>query len=164
MTSAMIPVRSDAGGGKDEAELGRLYVVFKVSDVDYALPADEVLQMESYSGATRVPGAEGFVTGIIQLRGRVVPVIDLRLRFGAAVTEPTLDSRVVVGEKNGRAVALLTDSAREVMRISASQEKPPPRLVDAGGFVRAVVQTDTRTILILDFAKVIGEEPIDVRD
>jgi purine-binding chemotaxis protein CheW len=140
----------------------RLFVVFKVDEVDYALPADEVVQMESYSGATRVPRTEGFVTGIIQLRGRVIPVVDLRIRFGAPPSAPTIDSRVVVGERGGRTVALLADTAREVVRISPSQEKPPPSLVRSGGFVRSVVQTEDRTILVLDFAKVIGEEPIDV--
>lgn len=157
-SSSLVPAASP----QEAADAPRLFVVFKVGEVDYALPANEVLQMESYSGATRVPGANGYVTGIIQLRGRVIPVVDLRLRFGFTASEPTLDSRVVVGEKEGRAVALLADTAREVVRIAPSQQKPPPKLVDNGGFVQSVVQTGTRTILILDFAKVIGEEAIDV--
>ena len=148
--------------GEPTNDVARLFVVFKVGGVDYALPADEVLQMESYSGSTTVPGARGFVTGIIQLRGKVVPVIDLRLRFGLPPIEATLESRVVVGEKDGRAIALLADTAREVVRIAPSQEEAPPRLVEDGGFVRSVVQTGDRTILVLDFAKVIGEEPVDV--
>ena len=140
----------------------QLYVVFKVGDVDYAPPASDVLQMESFAGATAVPGAPAFVRGIIQLRGRVVPVVDLRLRFGLDAIEPTLASRVVVAERAGRAVALLADTAREVVRIDASQEKPPPQLVDSGGFVRAVVQLPQTGPFALDFAKVIGEETIDV--
>ncbi len=144
------------------SDVPRLFVVFKVGGVDYALGASEVLQMESYSGATTVPGARGFVIGIIQLRGRVVPVIDLRARFGLPKAEPTLESRVVVGEKDGRAIALLVDTAREVVRIAPSQEEVPPSLVVDGGFVRSVVQIGDRTILVLDFAKVIGEELIDV--
>lgn len=155
--SALVPA-----GTAPANDVARLFVVFKVAGVDYALAADEVLQMESYSGATAVPGARGFVIGIIQLRGRVVPVIDLRPRFGLPPAEPTLESRVVVGEKNGRAVALLADTAREVVRIAPSQHEVPPSLVEDGGFVKSVVQTGGRTILVLDFAKVIGEEPIDV--
>ena len=72
-----------------------LHVLFKVDDTLYALPADVVLQMESYTGATMVPGAPEFVAGIIQLRGRVVPVVDLRARFGLAPKERTLETRVV---------------------------------------------------------------------
>jgi purine-binding chemotaxis protein CheW len=134
-----------------------LYVVFKVGGVSYALPAEEVLQLESYSGATAVPSARGFVKGVIQLRGRVVPVVDLRARFGLPPAEPTLESRVVVAEKDGRCVALLADSAREVLRIAPAQRMPPPRLVGDNGFVRSVVQLEGRTILVLDLDKVIGE-------
>ena len=135
----------------------RLFVVFRVDEVDYALPASEVLQMESYTHATSVPGTAPFVRGIVQLRGRVVPVVDLRLRFGLPPREPTLDSRVVVAESNGRAVALLADTAREVVRIPEESEKPPPALASEGGFVRSIVQLSDRTILVLDFEKVIGE-------
>ncbi|MDB5214024.1 MAG: putative chemotaxis protein CheW [Myxococcaceae bacterium] len=141
-----------------------LHVLFKVDDTLYALPADVVLQMESYTGSTVVPGAPSFVAGIIQLRGRVVPVVDLRARFGLAPKERTLETRVVVGEQHDRTVALVVDSAREVVRMTPSQLKPPPRLVDDGarGFVKFVAQLGDRTVMVLDFAKVIGEEPLDV--
>lgn len=141
-----------------------LYVVFKVGGADYALPASTVLQMESYQGTTPVPGTQPFVAGIIQLRGRVVPVVDLRARFGLPPREPTLETRLVVGEREGRAVALVADSAREVLLVHASQLRPPPRLVEAGakGFVSAVARVGERTLMVLDFDKVIGEELVDV--
>jgi purine-binding chemotaxis protein CheW len=141
-----------------------LYVLFKVDEAVYALAADVVTQMESYRGATVVPGAPAFVAGIIQLRGRVVPVIDLRRRFGLPAREVTAESRVVVGERNERLVALAADSAREVVRMAPSQLKPPPRLFDEGakGFVKAVAQLGDRTVMVLDFGRVIGEEPLDV--
>jgi purine-binding chemotaxis protein CheW len=156
--AALVPVSPES------VEERALFVVFQVDGVSYALPADAVVQMETYAGATRVPGAAPFVAGILQLRGRVVPVVDLRARFGLPEAPRTLDTRVVVGELAGRAVALVADSAREVAHIAPSQLKAPPRLVDMGahGFVRAVAQLGARTIMVLDFAKVIGEEPIDV--
>jgi purine-binding chemotaxis protein CheW len=145
-------------------EVPALYVVFQVNAVSYALPAELVVQMETYAGATAVPGTQEFVAGIIQLRGRVIPVVDLRARFGLPPAERTIDTRVVVGELDGRTVALVADTAREVARIAASQLKAPPRLVEMGaqGFVRAVAQLERRTVMVLDFAKIIGEEPIDV--
>lgn len=159
MTEALVPA---SGAPKDDAPV--LHVLFKVDEASYALPADVVVQMESYRGATLVPGASPFVAGIIQLRGRVVPVVDLRARFGLPAREPTLETRVVVGEHQGRTVALVADSAREVIRMSPSQLAAPPRLVDEGakGFVKAVAQLGDRTVMVLDFGKVIGEEPIDV--
>ena len=154
--TALVPVAA--------AEVPALYVLFKVDDANYAMSADVVLQMETYTGATTVPGAPPFVAGIIQLRGRVIPVVDLRARFGLPPRATTLETRVVVGELNDRTVALVADSAREVIRLLPSQLKPPPRLVDVGqqGFVKAVAQLGDRTVLVIDFAKVIGEESIDV--
>ena len=141
-----------------------LYVVFRVDAAEYALPAETVLQMESFTAATAVPGTQPFVAGILQLRGLVVPVVDLRHRFGLPPAAPGPDTRVVVGQLRDRVVALVADSAREVLRIAPDQIKPPPRLLEDGaqGFVRAVAHAGPRTILILDFGKVIGEEAIDV--
>ena len=146
------------------AETPVLYVLFKVDGTDYALAADVVLQMETFTGATAVPGASPFVAGIIQLRGRVVPVVDLRARFGLPAKELSLETRVVVGELGDRTVALVADSAREVTRLTPSQLKPPPRIVEEGskGFVKAVAHVGERTVMVLDFAKVIGEESLDV--
>jgi purine-binding chemotaxis protein CheW len=147
------------------SDIPELFVVFRVGDAEYALPAETVSQMESFTGATRVPGVSPFVVGIIQIRGRVVPVMDLRVRFGLPRIETTLDSRVVVAQLADRTVALLADTAREVVKISRSQIKPPPRLLEDGksGFVKAVAQIGTRMVMVLDFAKVIGEESLDVQ-
>ncbi|HEX8954128.1 MAG TPA: chemotaxis protein CheW [Polyangia bacterium] len=136
-----------------------LHVVFKVAGTEYALPADEVLQMESYSGATPIPGAAAHVAGIVQVRGRVVPVVDLRSRFGLDAAERTLDSRLVIGQDAGRSVALLVDSAREVVKLEPEQVEPPPPVVadEAKGFVRAVARLGERLLMLIDFKKVIGE-------
>jgi purine-binding chemotaxis protein CheW len=161
MTTALIPAPTASLVASD---VPILYVLFKVDGADYALPADVVMQMETYTGATLVPGAPSFVAGIIQVRGRVVPVVDLRARFGLPPRATTLETRVVVGELQDRTVALVADSAREVVRMTGAQLKPPPRLIEDGakGFVKAVAQLGARTVMVLDFAKVIGEESIDV--
>jgi purine-binding chemotaxis protein CheW len=158
--NAIVPVSSVA-----LADTPELYVLFTVAGATYALPASIVLQMETYTGATFVPGARPFVAGIIQLRGRVVPVIDLRVRFGLSLAAPSAEARVVVGELHDRTVALLADNAHEVVRMTRSQLKAPPSLIDDGatGYVKAVAQLGDRTVMVLDFAKVIGEEEaIDV--
>lgn len=137
-----------------------LYVVFCVGSAEYVLPAEGTLQLESYAGATRVPGSAPHVAGLVQVRGQLVPVVDLRARFGLPPTELTLDARVVVVEAGGRLVGLLAERAREVVRLSPEQLKPPPGLVaeQSGGFVTAVAQLGTRLLMRLDFDKVIREE------
>jgi purine-binding chemotaxis protein CheW len=141
-----------------------LHVVFKVGKGEYLLATETVVQIESYTGATLVPGASAFVAGIVQIRGRVVPVIDMRRRFGELAAEPTLDSRIVVGQRGERLVGLLVDSSREVLKVRPGDLKPPPRLLEdeAAGFVKAVAQLGPRLLMLIDFAKVIGEENVDV--
>jgi purine-binding chemotaxis protein CheW len=141
-----------------------LHVLFQVAGAEYVLPSDTVLQMESFTGATPVPGAPPYVAGIVQVRGRVVPVVDLRLRFGHDSAVLGLDHRVIIGQHRDRIVGLLVDSAREVVKLSPSQLKPPPPILDyhSSGFVKAVAQLGARLVMLVDFAKVIGEEHVDV--
>ena len=140
--------------------MSTLHVVFKVAGAEYAIPASEVLQMESFAGATPVPGAPAHVAGLVQVRGRVVPVVDARARFGLPPVERTLDTRVVVGQLGPRIVGLVVDSAREVMKLAPDQLQPPPQLVaeQAQGFVKAVARVGPRLVMLIDFPRVIGEE------
>jgi purine-binding chemotaxis protein CheW len=87
--------------------MSALYVVFVVAGAEYALPASAVLQLEPYQGATPVPGTPDYVAGIVQVRGHVIPVIDLSRLFGREALIPTFDTRIVVTERGGRRVGLL---------------------------------------------------------
>jgi len=140
--------------------MSTLHVVFKVAGAEYAIPASEVLQMESFTEATPVPGAPSHVAGLVQVRGRVVPVVDARARFGLPPGERTLNTRVVVGQLGSRVVGLLVDSAREVLKLEPDQLQPPPQLVaeQAQGFVKAVARVGPRLVMLIDFPRVIGEE------
>jgi purine-binding chemotaxis protein CheW len=140
--------------------MSTLHVLFKVGEGKYVLPARDVLYMESFTGATKVPGTLPFVAGVVQIRSRVVPLVDLRTRFGLPQVATTLDSRVVVVQHGERAVGLLVDSAREVVGIAADAFAPPPEIVSeqAAGFVVAVAQAGAGLVMLLDFGKVIGEE------
>jgi purine-binding chemotaxis protein CheW len=120
---------------------------------------------ESYTGATPVPGTPKYVSGLAQIRRRVVPVLDLRLRFGLNAIEPTLDSRVVVVQCAGRTVGLLADGAREVVRLEEDQFHPPPEVISqqAAGYVTSVAQWGNRLLMLLDIRRVIGEEVPDAK-
>jgi purine-binding chemotaxis protein CheW len=139
-----------------------LHVLFQVGDAEYVLAAADVVQMESFSGATRVPGAAPHVAGLVQVRGRVVPVVDARARFGLPHADPTLDTRVVVVRDGAREVGLLVDRAREVLHLDPKQFQPPPPVVaeSSRGFVRSVAQAEKRLLMLIDLGKVIGHEPL----
>ncbi len=111
------PRRPSCPRGRDEVTRG-----VHLAGAEYALPFDSVLQMESYTGATLVPGSPAYVDGIVTVRGVVVPVVDLRARLGLPSTELSLDTRIIVTESDARIVALRVDSARgaEARRRQAS--------------------------------------------
>lgn len=140
-----------------------LYVVFVVAGAEYALPVGAILQMESFVGATLVPGAPPYVSGVVTVRGRVVPVIDLRLRFGLPPVESTLDTRIAVTQLGERVVALRVDSAREVLELDTEKHQPAPEVMveRSQGFVHAVHSLGTRLLLLLDLPKVLGETSHD---
>ena len=137
-----------------------LHVVFRVATAEYVLSTDEVLQMESYRGATPVPGAAPWIAGLVHVRGRVVPVVDLRVRFGLPAIEPTLDSRIVVVQREARTVGLLVDSARDVIHLGPDQLRPAPAGVRGGtsAFVKAVAAAGDRLLLSIDLDPILEEE------
>jgi len=139
-----------------------LYVVFRIAAAEYAIPAAQVLQLESFTGVTPVPGTLPFVTGIVQVRGCIVPVIDLRLLFGEAAAEAVLDTRIIVVELNGRTVGLRVDSSREVLKLGGEQVHSTPSVVAerSRGFVCGVARVGERLLMLLDLVKVIGEESL----
>ncbi|MBL0215852.1 MAG: chemotaxis protein CheW [Myxococcales bacterium] len=138
-----------------------LHVTFRVGSSDYALPASQVLHLESFQTATPVPGAPAHVAGLVQVRGRVVPVVDLRTRFGLPAIERTIDNRVVIVQVGARVAGLLVDSAREVLQLDEATFEKPPEVLDrhGGGFVTAVATLAKRLFLLIDVPRIIGEEP-----
>lgn len=140
--------------------MSKLHVSFKVGTAEYVVSADQVLHLESFTEATHVPGAPDFVAGLVQVRGRLVPVVDLRTRFGLAPAERTLDSRVIVVTVGARVAGLLVDSSRDVLRLDEASFEPPPEIVNlqSAGFVKAVTTVAQRLLLVVDVPRVIGEE------
>ena len=138
----------------------RLHVLFKVADAEYVVAAQDVLHMESYSGATKVPGTEEHVLGLVQIRQRVVPVLDLRVCFGLPNSAHTIDSRVLVIQRAERVIGLLVDSAREVIELTSEAFSAPPEVISqrARGFVCALARCKERVVMLIDLGKIIGEE------
>lgn len=137
-----------------------LHLMFRVGTASYVVPASEVLHLESYETATHVPGAPDYVAGLVQVRGRLVPVVDLRVRFGLPAIDATIDRRVVVVQLGTRVAGLLVDSAREVLKIDKAAFEKPPELIaqQTAGFVKAVATVAKNMYLLVDVPRVIGEE------
>ena len=136
------------------------YLTFRLDEELFALEIGKVREVLEFSAITRVPRMPDFMRGVINLRGNVVPVVDMRLKLGLTMTEKTVDTCVVISEVaiDGERTVLgaLVDSVQEVIDLDASNVSPPPHMgsrVDAA-VIRGMGKRDDQFIMILDLDKV----------
>ena len=145
----------------EKAEGVRQLVCFRLAEGSYALDIKFVREINRLTNVTTIPTAPDFVEGIINLRGSIIPVVNLGLRFGLAKTEHSKDARVVVIESNGRTLGMLVDEVSEVLRLSGAEIEPADNMVSSGidvDFVDGVGKVGERLILLLAPDKLFTEE------
>ena len=132
-------------------------VGFRVGRETFGLPISLVHEIVRPPEITNVPHAPEYVEGVMNLRGRIVPVIDLRRRFGSTVAENKRKNRVLVVDVDSHAVGLVVDSASEVLKISDAQIEPPPNVfADAAtSYVTGVAKYQGRLIILVDLKKIL---------
>ena len=144
--------------GKSE-ELIQL-VSFNIGDEEFGVDILKVQEINRMLDVTRVPNAPEYVDGVINLRGKVIPIIDLRRRFQMERKEHDKNTRIVVVELSGKVVGFVVDAVSEVLRIPKSvTEAPPPMVagVDAA-YITAVGKLEDRLLILLDLEKVLSNE------
>jgi purine-binding chemotaxis protein CheW len=139
------------------------YILFTVAGATYALRSTDVQHMEMIEQVTPVPNAARFVEGVVLSRGQVVPVLNLRTRFGFDRAERTVRTRLLVVDTGGRRVGLLADEAREFMTIPDSAIQPPHDAVGglSGDYLAGVATLGDRIVLLLNVRELIGPAPAD---
>ena len=152
----------------NDTELLQL-VTFEVGTEEFAIPILSVQEINRMMQITRVPQSPAFVEGVINLRGKIIPVVDLRKRFGLTQSENDKDSRIIVVEVDGRVIGFTVDRVNEVLRITPDIIEPPP--VEVSGmdsdYVQGVGKLDDRLLIMLDlkrlfsFAEWQGSGPVD---
>jgi purine-binding chemotaxis protein CheW len=147
------------------AQLAGKYMTFKLAEEAYGLEILKVREIIGLMDITRVPRSADFIRGVINLRGKVIPVIDLRLKFGMAATEASDQTVIIVVQHPFRGrlltMGLLVDEVVEVLDIPAARIEPPPQLGEAAAeaqFILGVGKAGERVIFLLDIGKVLGRE------
>ncbi len=139
------------------------FILFTLAGTTYAVRTRDVQHMEMVEEITPVPNASPFVEGVVFSRGQVVPVLNLRTRFGFERVAPDLRSRLLVVQSGGRIVGLLVDSAREFAGIAADAVRPPQDALTGlnGRYLEGIAVLNDRIVLVLDLAAVIDvAEPL----
>lgn len=144
---------ADAGdsGGSELLQL----VTFVVGTEEFAVPILSVQEINRMMQITRVPQSPPFVEGVINLRGKIIPVVDLRKRFGMAVEVNSADNRIIVVEVGGRVIGFTVDRVNEVLRIQSSIVEPPPSMVCGidSEYVQGVGKLEDRLLILLDLGR-----------
>lgn len=138
----------------DRSELELLS--FRVGEQEYSVDIMSVREIRGWTRATPLPHSEPYVRGVINLRGAVLPIIDLSCRLGIGATETTERNVIIVVQMYGTSIGLLVDAVSDILSIPRSELQPPPDMLaeSANSFVRALTVVEGRMLRILDLETV----------
>lgn len=140
----------------DTKELLQL-VTFRLGNEEFSLDILRVQEIIRHMELTRVPRTPDFVEGVINLRGRVIPVLDLRKRFGLPSDERTNETRIIVVDVDNKTVGLKVDAVSEVLRLPADTVEPAPAIVTGAesDYIKGVGKLDGRLLILLDVERIL---------
>jgi purine-binding chemotaxis protein CheW len=135
-------------------------IVFQLNDKEYGVPVSQVKSIEKIMHITRVPHTNPFVKGVMNLRGVVTPLLDLRVRFGMEEEAYNEGTRVIIVSIEDKEVGLIVDGANDVIDIPTSKIEPPPEVVGmaAEGFIDGVANLDKRLLILIDLNKILESD------
>ena len=155
MSNALVPITGSGGPG----ELAQL-VSFSIFNEEYGVEVLKVREIIRMTTITHMPNTPPYVEGIINLRGKVIPIMSMRKRFGLAETANDSQTRIIVIDIAGALTGFIVDSVAEVIRISGSEIQPPPSMTSGGieqEFIVGVVNRADRLLILLDPDKMLSQ-------
>jgi purine-binding chemotaxis protein CheW len=134
-------------------------VGFRIGQETFGLPISMVREIVRVPQITSVPNAPDYIEGVINLRGRIIPIVDLRKRFGEKSFEPSKKNRIVVVELDSRAIGLMVNSASEVLRIPPSEIEQPHNVFQEGelNYITGVCKLKGRLVMLLDLRRILQQ-------
>ena len=150
-------IKTAEGGVSDE--LLQL-VSFNIGDEEFGVDILKVQEINRMVQVTRVPNTPDYVLGVINLRGKVIPIIDMRSRLGMKHKEFDKDTRIVVVEIESKVIGFVVDAVSEVIRINKSITEPPPPMVAGidSEYITAIGKLEDRLLILLDLRKILTTE------
>jgi len=135
-------------------------VSFRLAQEEYGIEITKVQEIILMGEITRVPQTPPYIKGLINLRSTVIPIVDLRCRFGLSEQETGDETRIMVVNVAGKTIGIIVDAVSEVLRISHEQIAPPPPTVAGLGreYLTGLVRLENRLLILLDIDKILDEE------
>lgn len=154
-------MKREGFSAKKEASTDLLQLVtFHLGNEEFAVDILRVQEINRMVNITSVPNSPHFVEGVINLRGKIIPVIDLRKRFLMESKEHDKQTRIVVVDVEGKTVGLIVDSVSEVLRLPLDTVEPPPSIVAGvdAEYIHGVGKLEDRLLILLDLRKILNIE------
>ncbi len=141
-------------------------VSFRIANEEFGIDIIKVQEIIRMVDITRVPNTPNYVIGVINLRGKVIPIIDMRRRLNLLETPYTKDTRIVVIEEDRKVVGFIVDSVSEVLRISKNITEPPPPMVSgiSSDFINSIAKLEGRLLILLDLEKVLMSDEVEEKE
>ncbi len=149
---------------EETATRTRQYLSFKLEEEEFALEISRVREVLDFTRVTKVPQAPDFMKGVINLRGAVVPVVDLNRKFGIRDTEKTVHTRIIIGEVDidgdQTVLGVLADSVHEVMELEPEHIEPAPKIGARMNtdFLKGMGKRDEEFVMILDIDRIFSAD------
>lgn len=139
------------------------FVIFKLGQQNYCVDIMNIGGITEYKGATKVPESPYFVEGVINLRGSIIPIVNLKKRFNIAETRKAEDCRVVLYNLNGSEIGFLVDEANQVIKIDSENIDPTPDIIKGEDkeYIDGVGKVGQEIVIVLDLAKILTESEQD---
>ncbi len=135
----------------------RQFISFTIGEEEYGVDIIAIREIKGWSPTTHLPETPGYMRGVMDLRGAIIPVIDLRARFGGGLTEPSSRHVVMVVAVEGRDIGILVDAVADIITVQQSDIQPIPELEHAhrAELLAGIVAVDGRMVALLDLERLI---------
>jgi purine-binding chemotaxis protein CheW len=160
-SGSLQPMTADRGSGRADNPVIQL-VGFRLDNEDYAIAITKIQEIILIKPITRIPQVPDFIEGLINLRGSVIPIVNLRKRFGLLPRELDDETRIIVVNVHDKTVGCIVDAVTQVMRINRDQIQPPPLGVLAVNhqYLAGLAKLDDSLMIILDIEKLFEAEEL----
>jgi len=162
MSTATIEAAEQQGIRTSFSSDDQQFLTFNLAEEFYGVDILKVQEIKGYTNVTKIPNTPDYLKGVLNLRGTIVPIVDLRMKFGMGVTEPTSFTVVVVVNVRNRVMGFLVDAVSDVLDLNAKDIQPPPEMgntVDIT-FVAGIGNTNDHLVTLLDIDRVLTDDEV----
>jgi purine-binding chemotaxis protein CheW len=135
-------------------------VSFKIGDAEFGVDILRVQEINKMMELTIVPNTPSFIEGVVNLRGRIIPVLNLRTKLGLEIKEYDSETRIIVVELDDKTIGFIVDEVKEVLRIPKSITEQPPEIVAGvdSEYITAIGKLEDRLLILLDLTKILSNQ------